>query len=338
MTKKRIAVLTSGGDAPGMNAAIRAIVRKIIFDGNEPWGVWYGFKGLAEGNMRPLTAHDVSNISSRGGTMLYTARYPEFAEREGQEKAVEQLKKNNIEGLVVIGGDGSYHGAQALTRLGFPTVGVPGTIDNDIAGTDYTIGFDTACNTALESLDKLRDTARSHARTFVVEVMGRNAGDIALWSGIGVGADQVIIPEADFSMDEVTQSIDNGYKNGKMHYLIVLAEGVMKASEFEEKMSAYPTDYHVRTITLGHVQRGGSPSAKDRMIASVLGHQAAAYVETGKGGVCFGIHNNQPVYTPIDEALSTKDDHAALNDRLENLNQEISFWAGNDQDKSNDLV
>lgn len=182
-------------------------------------------------------------------------------------------------------------------------------------------------------MDKLRDTARSHARTFVVEVMGRNAGDIALWSGIGVGADQIIIPEADFDMDEVTASIDNGYARGKKHHLIVLAEGVVKATEFEEKMNEYPTDYHVRSITLGHVQRGGAPSAKDRMIASVLGHQAAAYVESGKGGVCFGIRDHKPVYTPIDEALSTKDDHADLNDQLEQLNQEISFWAGNEQDK-----
>ncbi|MDO4680475.1 MAG: 6-phosphofructokinase [Aerococcus sp.] len=325
---KRIAILTSGGDAPGMNAAIRAVVRKVIHDGNEAWGVWYGFRGLAHGNMRPLKASEVSNISSRGGTMLYTARYPEFAHKEGQQKAIEQLEKNKIDGLVVIGGDGSYHGALALTKLGFPTVGLPGTIDNDISGTDYTIGFDTACNTALESLDKLRDTARSHARTFVVEVMGRNAGDIALWSGMGIGADQIIVPESDFDMDEVTSLIDQGYANGKKHHMIVLAEGAMSAAEFEEKLNAYPKNYHVRTVVLGHVQRGGAPSAKDRVLASVLGYSAAEYVQEGKGGVCFGIRNNQPTYTPIEEALKESSTNAQANAWLDHINNEISFWAG----------
>ncbi len=202
---KRIGILTSGGDAPGMNAAVRAVVRKGIYEGLEVYRINYGFAGLVAGDIRRLDVADVGDKIQRGGTFLYSARYPEFATEEGQLKGIEQLKKFGIEGLVVIGGDGSYHGAMALTKRGFPAVGIPGTIDNDIPGTDFTIGFDTAINTVLESIDRIRDTATSHVRTFVIEVMGRNAGDIALWSGVAGGADEIIIPEHDFDMASVAK-------------------------------------------------------------------------------------------------------------------------------------
>ena len=210
---KRIAVLTSGGDAPGMNAAVRAVVRKAIKEGMEVFGINRGYAGMVDGDIFPLDAQSVSNILSHGGTFLQSARYPEFATLEGQLAGIEQLKKHDIEGVVVIGGDGSYHGAMRLTEHGFPAVGIPGTIDNDIAGTDYTIGFDTAVNTAMEALDKIRDTSYSHKRTFVVEVMGRNAGDIALWAGIAAGADQIIIPEEEYDINEVVAKVKDGYEN-----------------------------------------------------------------------------------------------------------------------------
>lgn len=209
---KRIAVLTSGGDAPGMNAAVRAVVRKAIKEGMEVFGINRGYAGMVEGDIFPLDDQSVSNILTNGGTFLQSARYPEFATLEGQLAGIEQLKKKGIEGVVVIGGDGSYHGAMRLTEHGFPAIGIPGTIDNDIAGTDYTIGFDTAVNTATDALDKIRDTSYSHRRTFVVEVMGRNAGDIALWSGIAAGADQIIIPEEPYDINDVVAKVKDGYE------------------------------------------------------------------------------------------------------------------------------
>ena len=233
---KRIAVLTSGGDAPGMNAAIRAVVRKAISEGMEVFGIYDGYAGMVAGSIQPLTAASVGDIISRGGTFLHSARYPEFAQKEGQLKGIEQLKKHGIEGVVVIGGDGSYHGAMRLTEHGFPAVGVPGTIDNDIVGTDFTIGFDTAVTTAMDAIDKIRDTSSSHRRTFVVEVMGRNAGDIALWAGIATGADEIIVPEEGFKFEEIVASIKRGYEEGKKHNIIVLAEGVMSADEFGQKL------------------------------------------------------------------------------------------------------
>lgn len=205
---KRIAILTSGGDAPGMNAAVRAVTRKAIHEGMEVYGINYGYAGLVAGDIRKLDVPDVGDIIQRGGTCLYSARYPEFATEEGQLKGIEQLKKFGIEGLVVIGGDGSYHGALALTKRGFPAVGVPGTIDNDIPGTDFTIGFDTAINTVLDAIDRIRDTATSHVRTFIIEVMGRDAGDIALWAGVAGGADDIIIPEHEFDMEQVAKKLD----------------------------------------------------------------------------------------------------------------------------------
>ena len=319
---KRIGILTSGGDAPGMNAAVRAVVRKGIYEGLEVYGINYGFAGLVAGDIRRLDVADVGDKIQRGGTFLYSARYPEFATAEGQLKGIEQLKKFGIEGLVVIGGDGSYHGAMALTKRGFPAVGVPGTIDNDIPGTDFTIGFDTAINTVLESIDRIRDTATSHVRTFVIEVMGRNAGDIALWSGVAGGADEIIIPEHDFDMAAVARKIQEGRDRGKKHCLIILAEGVMGGNEFADKLSEYG-DYHTRVSILGHVVRGGSPSARDRVLASKFGAYAVELLQAGKGGVCVGIHNNDMIASDIIDTLENNKHKPDLS--LYDLNNSLSF-------------
>ena len=308
---KRIAVLTSGGDAPGMNAAVRAIVRKGIYEGFEVYGINYGFAGLVAGDIRKLNPSDVSDLIGRGGTFLYSARYPEFANREGQEKGIEQLKKFGIEGLV------------ALTKLGFPTVGVPGTIDNDIPGTEYTIGFDTAINTVLEALDRLRDTATSHVRTFIVEVMGRRAGDIALWTGVASGAEQILIPEQDFDLAEVAKEIKQGRLNGKKHTLIVLAEGVMSGEELAKKLREYDSDFHTRVTVLGHVQRGGSPSARDRVLASRMGAKAIDLLKEDIGGVCVGVKAEKIIYSDIVETLANGKHLPNL--ELYQLNKEISF-------------
>ncbi len=319
---KRIAILTSGGDSPGMNAAIRSVVRKGIFEGLEIYGVNYGFAGLVAGDIRKLEIDDVGDKIQRGGTFLYSARYPEFATLEGQLKGIEQLKKFGIEGLVVIGGDGSYHGALALTKHGYPAIGLPGTIDNDIPGTDFTIGFDTAINTVLESVDRIRDTATSHVRTFVIEVMGRGAGDIALWSGVAGGADEIIIPEHHFDMAAVAQRVKNGRDRGKKHCLIILAEGVMGGNEFAQELAKYG-DFHARVTVLGHVVRGGAPSARDRVLASKFGAYAVELLQAGRGGLCIGIVNNKMVATDIVDTLENHKHRPDLS--LYKLNQEISF-------------
>ncbi|MCF1625839.1 6-phosphofructokinase [Tetragenococcus koreensis] len=319
---KRIGILTSGGDAPGMNAAIRAITRKAIYNGMEVYGINYGFAGLVAGDIRRLEIADVGDKIQRGGTFLYSARYPEFATEEGQLKGIEQLNKFGIEGLVVIGGDGSYHGALALTRHGYPTVGIPGTIDNDIPGTDFTIGFDTATNTILDSLDRIRDTATSHVRTFIIEVMGRDAGDIALWAGVAGGADEIIIPEHDFHMDKVAKRIQEGRDRGKKHCLIVVAEGVMGGNEFAEKLKEYG-DFHTRVSILGHVARGGSPSARDRVLASKFGGFAVELLQEGKGGLCVGMLDNKVVASDIVDTLENGQHQPDLS--LYDLNQELSF-------------
>ncbi|EUJ44932.1 6-phosphofructokinase [Paenilisteria rocourtiae] len=302
---KRIAVLTSGGDAPGMNAAARAVVRKGIYEGLEVYGIDYGFLGLVNGDIHKLDLGSVGDLLHRGGTFLYSARYPEFATEEGQLKGIEQLKKFGIEGLVVIGGDGSYHGAEALTKRGFPTVGIPGTIDNDISGTDFTIGFDTALNTVLDALDKIRDTATSHERTFIIEVMGRDAGDIALWSGLAGGAEAIIVPEHDFVMEDVVERLNKGLARGKKHSIIVVAEGVISGNEFANQLAEFG-DYHARVTVLGHVQRGGSPTAFDRVLASRLGARAVDLLMENRGGLAVGIKNNKIVENSITEVLKEK--------------------------------
>lgn len=318
---KRIGVLTSGGDAPGMNAAIRAVVRKAIHEDVEVYGVNYGFAGLVAGDIRKLTRRDVGDMIQRGGTFLYSARYPQFATEEGQLKGIEQLKRFGIEGLVVIGGDGSYRGAYALTKRGFPCIGIPGTIDNDIPGTDYTIGFDTTINTVLDALDRIRDTATSHVRTFVIEVMGRDAGDIALWTGVASGAEQIIIPEKGFDITKVAENIREGREKGKKHSIIILAEGVMGGNEFAEKLDAID-NFHVRVTVLGHVQRGGSPTARDRVLASMFGAKAVDVLKEGKGGVCLGLVNEKIVVRDIVETLDNMTHTPNLD--LYKLNEEIS--------------
>ncbi|MDO1605371.1 6-phosphofructokinase [Lactobacillus sp. YT155] len=292
---KRIGILTSGGDAPGMNAAIRAVTRHAIDKGLEVYGINYGYAGLVAGDIFPMTEQTVSDRISRGGTFLYSARYPEFAQKEGQLKGIEQLKKFGIEALVVIGGDGSYHGALRLTEHGFNAVGLPGTIDNDIPYTDFTIGFDTAVSTVVEAIDKIRDTATSHARTFVVEVMGRGAGDIALWSGVAGGVEQIVVPEHQFDIKAIAEKIKLAREKGKKHIIVVLAEGVMHADEFAEKLSEHG-DFSVRSTVLGHVQRGGSPTARDRVLASKMGAYAVDLLLEGKGGIAVGILDNQLTY------------------------------------------
>lgn len=319
---KRIGILTSGGDAPGMNAAIRAVTRKAIYNGMEVYGINYGFAGLVAGDIRRLEIADVGDTIQRGGTFLYSARYPEFATEEGQLKGIEQLNKFGIEGLVVIGGDGSYHGALALTRHGYPAVGIPGTIDNDIPNTDFTIGFDTATNTVLDSLDRIRDTATSHVRTFVIEVMGRDAGDLALWTGVAGGADEIIIPEHDFDMKNVSKRIQDGRDRGKKHCLIVLAEGVMGGSEFAEQLKEYG-DFHTRVSILGHVPRGGSPSVRDRVLASKFGGYAVELLQENKGGLCVGMVDNKLVASDIVDTLENGKHHPDLT--LYDLNHELSF-------------
>ncbi|MCB2924815.1 6-phosphofructokinase [Streptococcus suis] len=296
---KRIAVLTSGGDAPGMNAAIRAVVRQAISEGMEVYGINEGYAGMVAGDIHELSARSVGDIISRGGTFLGSARYPEFAKLEGQLKGIEQLKKHGIEGVVVIGGDGSYHGAMRLTEHGFPAIGVPGTIDNDIVGTDFTIGFDTAVTTAMDAIDKIRDTSSSHRRTFVIEVMGRHAGDIALWAGIASGADVIVVPEEDFNINDIVDRIKAGYDNGKKHSIIVLAEGVMPAAQFAEELKAAGDTSDLRVTELGHIQRGGSPTARDRVLASRMGAHAVKLLKEGRGGLAVGIRNEQMVENPI---------------------------------------
>lgn len=318
---KRIGVLTSGGDSPGMNAAIRAVVRKAIFHDIEVYGIYHGYAGLISGHIEKLELGSVGDIIHRGGTKLYTARCPEFKDSEVRLKGIEQLKKHGIEGLVVIGGDGSYQGAKKLTEQGFPCVGVPGTIDNDIPGTDFTIGFDTALNTVIDAIDKIRDTATSHERTYVIEVMGRHAGDIALWAGLADGAETILIPEEEYDMEDVIARLKRGSERGKKHSIIVVAEGVGSAIDIGKHIEE-ATNFDTRVTVLGHVQRGGSPSAQDRVLASRLGARAVELLIAGKGGRCVGIQDNKLVDHDIIEALAQK--HTIDKDMYQ-LSKELSI-------------
>ncbi|GEM00657.1 6-phosphofructokinase 1 [Halolactibacillus halophilus] len=302
---KRIGVLTSGGDAPGMNAAIRAVVRKAIYHDMEVFGIYNGYQGLMEGKIEQLNVGSVGDIIQRGGTMLYSARSEEFKTDEGQNKGIEQLKKFGIEGLIVIGGDGSFQGAAKLTAKGFPCIGIPGTIDNDIAGTDYTIGFDTALNTIIEAVDKIRDTATSHERTYVIEVMGRDAGDLALWAGLANGAESVIIPEKHEPFENVVDRLKRGSERGKKHSIIILAEGVGNGFDYGKKIES-ATSFETRVTVLGHIQRGGRPTGADRVLASRLGGKAVDLLLEGQGGRMVGIQKNELVHHDIIEALKQK--------------------------------
>ncbi|MBO8156461.1 MAG: 6-phosphofructokinase [Bacillaceae bacterium] len=300
---KKIGVLTSGGDAPGMNAAIRAVVRKGIYHHLGVYGIYYGYQGLIEGKIEKMELGTVGDIIQRGGTALFTSRSEEFKTEAGQEKAIEQLKKHGIEGLVVIGGDGSFRGASELTKKGFPCIGVPGTIDNDIPGTDFTIGFDTALNTVIQAVDKIRDTATSHERTYVIEVMGRDAGDLALWAGVAAGAESIVIPEKNEPVEAVVDRIKRGHERGKRHSIILVAEGVGSGVEYGKQIQEL-TNFETRVTVLGHTQRGGSPTAFDRVLASRLGAKAVDLLIEGKAGRMVGIQKNQLVDHDILEALN----------------------------------
>lgn len=318
---KRIGILTSGGDAPGMNAAIRATVRKSIFHGVEVFGVKNGYQGLMEGNFVHMNVGSVGDIIQRGGTVLFSARCEEFKTDEGQLQAIEHLRKNGIEALIVIGGDGSLMGAQKLVEKGFPCIGIPATIDNDISCTDFTIGFDTALNTIIEAVDKIRDTATSHERTYVIEVMGREAGDLALWAGVGAGAESVIIPEKDGDFPDVIHRLKRGHARGKKHSIILLAEGAGSAIEYGKKIQE-ATELETRVTVLGHIQRGGSPTANDRVLASRLGSHAVDLLLEGADGMMVGIVNNQPVEHLLKDVLMKKHH---TNYELYKLSKELSI-------------
>ncbi len=303
---KRIGLLTSGGDAPGMNAAIRAVVRTAIYFGMEVYGIERGYAGLIDDTMTQMEMRSVSDIVQRGGTKLRTARCLEMLTQDGQKKAVETLERRGIEGLVVIGGDGSFRGAKALTEnFGIPTIGIPGTIDNDLEYTDYTLGFDTAVNTCLEVINKLRDTMNSHERISVVEVMGRHCGDIALYAGITSGAEIIVVPEIAYDLDDIVMRINRSRANGKHSNIIVVAEGVMSAEQFA-KMLQEVTTYSVRATNIGHIQRGGSPSMADRMLAAQFGNKAVRLLKDGIGNRVVGIRKNEIIDMDIIEAVSMK--------------------------------
>ncbi len=300
---KTIGVLTSGGDAPGMNAAIRAVVRTAAYNGINVKGIRRGYNGLMENDVIDLSPRNVSDIIHLGGTMLYSARSPKFKTQEGIQLAVDNCKKLGIEGIVVIGGDGSFRGARDLSLAGIPCVGIPATIDNDISSTEYTIGFDTAMNTVIEMVDRLRDTCYSHDRCSVVEVMGRHAGHIALRTAIGVGALAVMVPERENDLNLVIEKIKNTQKLGKKHFIVVVAEGVGGVSEMAEKIEE-ETGIETRATILGHVQRGGSPTLRDRLIATQMGYAALELLKEGIGNRVVAYKTGNVVNYDIYEALN----------------------------------
>jgi 6-phosphofructokinase 1 len=311
MEKKvsRIGVLTSGGDSPGMNACIRAAVRTGLYHGLEVYGVVRGYAGMIEDDIHAMDSRSVANIIQRGGTILKTARSKEFRTPEGRAKAYENLRKRGIDGLVIIGGDGSFHGAQVFSNeYDIPCAGVPGTIDKDIAGTDFTIGFDTAVNTAVEAIDKIRDTADAHDRLFIIEVMGRDAGYIALHSGISTGAEHILIPERRTDIEALLQSLQEKEKRRKLVNLVVVAEGdeFGGATEVSKIIRERLPNTDTRVAILGHIQRGGSPTCLDRVIASRMGYAAVECLIEGRHNVMVGIVNNRMHYTPLDNAVKAK--------------------------------
>ncbi len=311
MEKKvtKIGLLTSGGDSPGMNACVRAVVRTALYHGLEVYGIMRGYSGMVEDEIIKMESRSVANIIQRGGTILKTSRCKEFFEYEGRKTAYENLKKHGIDGLVIIGGDGSFKGAQLFSNeFDIPCIGLAGTIDKDIAGTDFTIGFDTAVNTAVEAIDKIRDTADAHDRLFVIEVMGRDAGYIALHSGISTGAENILIPERKTVMEEIITQLAEKERRKKLVNLIVVAEGdeFGGANEVAKYIKEKLPHQEVRVCILGHIQRGGSPSCLDRVIASRMGYHAVECLMEGKHNVFVGIVNNKMSYIPLDEAVKKK--------------------------------
>ncbi len=304
---KRIGVLTSGGDSPGMNAAIRAVVRSAIYNKLEVVGILRGYSGLIEKQFMSMQSHSVSKIISQGGTILKSSRCPEFKQKQVRALAYENLRESSIDALVVIGGDGSFRGANLLYKeFGLPVVGIPGTIDNDIYGTDFTIGYDTAINTAVSAVDKLRDTADSHNIVFFVEVMGRDAGFIALSTSIAGGAEATLIPEIPTSIDKLCEYMETERRLNKTSGIVIVSEGleIGNAYEVAAKVKEKLPNYETRVTTLGHIQRGGSPSCNDRVLASILGHESVQALILGKSGVMVGQMQGQTVYTPFDEACN----------------------------------
>ncbi len=302
---KCIGVLTSGGDAPGMNAAIRAVTRTCLNKGIKIYGVRLGYKGLHEGDFVEFDSHSTRNIINIGGTFLKSARFPEFKDPKVREEAIEQMKKVGMEALVVIGGDGSYNGALKLTEMGINCIGIPGTIDNDIPDTDFTIGFDTALNTIVDALDKLRDTSSSHQRCTILEVMGRRCGDLAVHAGLACGAEMIVTSESGFDEEEVIETLKRSKASDKKHALVVITEHITDVHELAKRVEE-ATGFETRANVLGHMQRGGRPSARDRVLATRMGIKAVELLEEGKGGLCISDVKGEIVGLPIQEVLGHK--------------------------------
>ncbi|BAL80926.1 6-phosphofructokinase [Caldisericum exile] len=318
---KRIAVLTSGGDAPGMNAAIRSVARIGFSRGVEVIGVYEGYKGLIKKEFKKLLPRDVSGLLEEGGTFLLSSRAEEFKDDSIQEITIKNMKEEGIEGLVVIGGNGSQSGSLSLFNKGFPVVGVASTIDNDLWGTDYTIGFDTAVNTAIEAIDKIRDTATSHSRTFIVEVMGRNRGFIALEAGLASGADIVLVPERRFDIEKIVENIQRGLEKKKKHHMIVTAEGAIRAQDLQTRIKEKLPELDVKYSVLGYIQRGGAPTRFDRIIATMFGAEAVDLLIQGNPGFVVGIKDNRIVHIPFEDAVKK---FKEINYKLYDIIEEVS--------------
>lgn len=303
---KKIGVLTSGGDSPGMNAAIRAVVRSGLHEGLEVFGIHDGYAGLHAGKIEKMSRYSVSDVINRGGTILGTARFPQFKEEAVRREAIEQMKQRGLDALVVIGGDGSYMGAKLLTEMGYPCIGLPGTIDNDAPGTDFTIGFDTALNVVVEAIDRLRDTSTSHKRISIVEVMGRHCGDLALWASVAGGAEFVVMPEAGpFDETKLIDEIKRGIEKGKKHAIVAITELVTDCNALAKHIEKQ-LGLETRATILGHIQRGGTPTAFDRVLASRMGDYAVRLLLEGHGGRCVGIRANELCHSDIIEAITNK--------------------------------
>ena len=318
--KMRIGVLTSGGDAPGMNAIIRAVVRAALANNDHVFGIYDGYRGLVEGKLVEFTRKDVSEILNKGGTILGTARLPEFKFEQVRQLAVNQLKRYDIEALICIGGDGTYMGALQLHKMGIKTIGIPGTIDNDIASTDFTVGFSTALTTACEAIDKLRDTSSSHQRCSIIEVMGRHCGDLALYSGLCCGAEYIFTNETGLDKDKLLKDLKENRLAGRRHAIVVISENMTDVYQLAKEVEDY-SGYECRATILGYIQRGGAPTPEDRLLAARLGNYAVDLLHEGITGCCVGINKNSLVYTPIDEALKMVNEP---NVELNNLVQKIS--------------
>ncbi|MGM0419704.1 MAG: 6-phosphofructokinase [Bacillota bacterium] len=330
----KLALMTSGGDAPGMNPAIRSVVRTAIYYDIDVIGIKHGYSGMIEGNFTPMYRRSVADIIHRGGTILHSARCPEFETADGRKKAIANLNKEGIEGVVIIGGDGSLKGAEKLAQESeIRVVGLPATIDNDLGGTDYCLGFDTAMNTVIDGVNKIRDTATSHERTFIIEVMGRHSGDLTLMSGLASGAEYILIPEVDFTTEDVCDKIEQGYDRGKLHSIIMVAEGVSNNLYPNRRKSESPafdlgnaikeqTGLETRVIILGHLQRGGSPTAMDRILASRMGAAAVKLIRDGKNNLMVGYKEHKIVSTPLSEVLA---EEAGINHDLIELAHILSL-------------